>query len=228
MSFTLGQPVTEFTAEATNNTTVTLSELKGRKVVIYFYPKDNTPGCISEGQTFRDLYSEFQEAGTLIFGVSRDSLKSHENFKAKHEFPFELISDPDEELCKLFDVIKLKNMYGKEYMGIERSTFLIDREGILQHEWRKVRIKKSCRRRSAGCPGTGLILTSSHCYRGRRKTSEAVEFLQRDGYAQPQECSLLRLKIAGVQLRNLHKSIFLFANLLWLSDCWTVCSNKLG
>ncbi|WP_257281332.1 MULTISPECIES: peroxiredoxin [unclassified Endozoicomonas] len=141
MSFTLGQPVTEFTAEATNNTTVTLSELKGRKVVIYFYPKDNTPGCISEGQTFRDLYSEFQEAGTLIFGVSRDSLKSHENFKAKHEFPFELISDPDEELCKLFDVIKLKNMYGKEYMGIERSTFLIDREGILQHEWRKVRIK---------------------------------------------------------------------------------------
>ncbi|WP_422134443.1 peroxiredoxin [Endozoicomonas sp. ALD040] len=141
MSFTLGQPVTEFTAQATNNTTVTLSELKGKKVVIYFYPKDNTPGCISEGQTFRDLFQEFQEADTLIFGVSRDSLKSHENFKAKHEFPFELISDPDEELCKLFDVIKLKNMYGKEYMGIERSTFLIDREGTLQHEWRKVRIK---------------------------------------------------------------------------------------
>ncbi|KEQ16678.1 peroxiredoxin [Endozoicomonas numazuensis] len=141
MSFTLGQPVTEFTAQATNNTTVTLSELKGKKAVIYFYPKDNTPGCTSEGQTFRDLYADFQEADTLIFGVSRDSLKSHENFQTKHEFPFELISDPDEELCKLFDVIKLKNMYGKEYMGIERSTFLIDREGILQHEWRKVRIK---------------------------------------------------------------------------------------
>ncbi len=141
MSFTLGQPVTEFTAQATNNTTVTLSELKGKKVVIYFYPKDNTPGCTSEGQTFHDLYAEFQEADTLIFGVSRDSMKSHDNFRTKHEFPFELISDPDEELCKLFDVIKLKNMYGKEYMGIERSTFLIDREGILQHEWRKVRIK---------------------------------------------------------------------------------------
>jgi peroxiredoxin Q/BCP len=141
MSFTLGQPVTEFTAQATNNTTVTLAGLKGKKAVIYFYPKDNTPGCTSQGQTFRDLYADFQEADTLIFGVSRDSLKSHENFKAKHEFPFELISDPDEELCKLFDVIKLKNMYGKEYIGIERSTFLIDREGILQHEWRKVRIK---------------------------------------------------------------------------------------
>lgn len=141
MSFTLGQSVTEFTAQATNNTTVTLSELKGKKVVLYFYPKDNTPGCTSQGQTFRDLFEDFQDADTLIFGISRDSLKVHENFKAKHEFPFELISDPEEELCKLFDTIKLKNMYGKEYMGIERSTFLIDREGVLQHEWRKVRIK---------------------------------------------------------------------------------------
>ncbi|MRI35300.1 peroxiredoxin [Endozoicomonas sp. OPT23] len=141
MSFSLGQTVTEFTAQATSNTTVTLSELKGKKVVIYFYPKDNTPGCTSQGQTFRDLYQEFQDADTVIFGVSRESLKSHENFKAKHEFPFELISDPDEELCKLFDVIKLKKMYGKEYMGIERSTFLIDRQGVMQHEWRKVRIK---------------------------------------------------------------------------------------
>ncbi len=141
MSFSLGQTVTEFTAQATSNITVTLSELKGKKVVIYFYPKDNTAGCTSEGQTFRDLYQEFQEANTVVFGVSRESLKSHETFKAKHQFPFDLISDPDEELCKLFDVIKLKKMYGKEYMGIERSTFLIDPEGTLQHEWRKVRIK---------------------------------------------------------------------------------------
>ena len=141
MSFTLGQAVTDFTAQATNNTTVTLADLKGKKVVLYFYPKDNTPGCTSQGQTFRDLYQEFQDADTLIYGVSRDSMKTHENFKAKHEFPFELISDPDEELCNLFDVIKLKQMYGKEYMGIERSTFLVDRDGILQHEWRKVRIK---------------------------------------------------------------------------------------
>ena len=141
MSFSLGQNVPEFTAQATSDTTVTLSELKGKKVVIYFYPKDNTPGCTSQGQTFRDLYQAFQDADTVIFGVSRESMKSHDNFRAKHEFPFELISDPEEELCKLFDVIKLKKMYGKEYMGIERSTFLIDREGILQHEWRKVRIK---------------------------------------------------------------------------------------
>ncbi len=141
MSFSLGQPVPDFTAEATNKTTVKLSDFIGRKVVLYFYPKDNTPGCTSESQSFRDLFTEFQNSDTVVFGISRDSLKVHENFKGKHEFPFELISDPDEELCRLFDVIKLKNMYGKEYMGIERSTFLIDRDGILQHEWRKVRIK---------------------------------------------------------------------------------------
>lgn len=141
MSVTLGQPVPDFTATATSNTTVKLSELSGRKIVLFFYPKDNTPGCTSEGQAFRDLYAEFESSDTLVFGVSKDSLKSHENFREKHEFPFELISDPDEELCKLFDVIKLKSMYGKEYMGIERSTFLIDSNGILQHEWRKVRIK---------------------------------------------------------------------------------------
>lgn len=141
MSVTLGQPVPDFTAEATSNTAVKLSELKGRKVVLFFYPKDNTPGCTSEGQAFRDNFARFSESDTIIFGVSKDSLKSHENFRAKHDFPFELISDPDETLCKLFDVIKLKQMYGKEYMGIERSTFLIDSDGILQHEWRKVRIK---------------------------------------------------------------------------------------
>ena len=141
MNFTLGQAVPDFTALATSDTTVSLSKLKGKKFVLYFYPKDNTPGCISEGQAFKDFHGEFKTAGTQVFGVSRESLKSHENFKARYEFPFELIADPDEELCKLFDVIKLKKMYGKEFMGIERSTFLIDSSGILQHEWRKVRIK---------------------------------------------------------------------------------------
>ena len=141
MSVTLGHPVPDFTAEATSNTTVKLSDLKGQKIVLFFYPKDNTPGCTSEGQAFRDLYEQFQASDTLIFGVSKDGMKAHDNFRAKHNFPFELISDPDETLCKLFDVIKLKKMYGKEYMGIERSTFLIDSNGTLQHEWRKVRIK---------------------------------------------------------------------------------------
>lgn len=141
MSVTLGQPVPDFTALATSNTTVKLSELKGRKVVLFFYPKDNTPGCTSEGQAFRDLYDQFQASDTLVFGVSKDGMKAHDNFRAKHEFPFELISDQSETLCQLFDVIKLKQMYGKEYMGVERSTFLIDSNGILQHEWRKVRIK---------------------------------------------------------------------------------------
>lgn len=141
MSVTLGHPVPDFTAQATSNTTVKLAELAGQKFILFFYPRDNTPGCTSEGQAFRDLYQQFADADTLVFGVSKDSLKSHENFKDKHEFPFELISDPEEELCKLFDVIKLKSMYGNEYMGIERSTFLVDGNGILQHEWRKVRIK---------------------------------------------------------------------------------------
>jgi peroxiredoxin Q/BCP len=138
----VGQPVPEFSAPATSETTVTLSDLKGKKVVIYFYPKDNTPGCTTEGQNFRDLFSEFEANNTVIFGVSRDSLRVHEGFKTKQSFPFELISDPDETVCKLFDVIKLKKNYGKEYMGIERSTFLIDENGELQQEWRKVRVKE--------------------------------------------------------------------------------------
>lgn len=139
---TIDQPVTDFTAAATSNTTVTLSELKGSNVAIYFYPKDSTPGCTTEGQDFRDMYSQFQAANTLVFGVSRDGMRAHENFKAKQSFPFELISDPDEELCKLFDVIKLKKLYGKEHMGIERSTFLIDADGVLRKEWRKVKVKE--------------------------------------------------------------------------------------
>jgi len=137
----LNQPVPEFSCATTGSENQTLSNLKGKNIVIYFYPKDNTPGCTLEGQDFRDSYSAFQAANTVIFGVSRDSVRVHNGFKAKHEFPFELISDPDESLCNLFDVIKLKKLYGKEYMGIERSTFLINTDGVLVHEWRKVSVK---------------------------------------------------------------------------------------
>ncbi|MFD1259054.1 peroxiredoxin [Entomomonas asaccharolytica] len=138
----LNKAINDFTVSVTGSpTTIKLSDLKGKNIVIYFYPKDNTPGCTTEGQNFRDLYQQFQQANTIIFGVSRESIKSHENFKAKQEFPFELISDPEEQLCKLFDVIKLKKLYGKEYMGIDRSTFLIDKEGILRQEWRKVKVE---------------------------------------------------------------------------------------
>ena len=136
----LNKKVPDFKAEATGEQTVRLKDLKGSKLVIYFYPKDNTPGCTTEGQDFRDHYKAFQKAGCEIFGVSRDSLKTHENFRAKHDFPFQLISDPDEALCKLFDVIKLKKLYGKEHMGVERSTFLIDESGKLVREWRKVKV----------------------------------------------------------------------------------------
>ena len=132
--------VQDFSAQATGEQSVSLSALRGRQVVIYFYPKDNTPGCTTEGQEFRDAFADFTAANTVIFGVSRDSLRTHENFKAKHGFPFELISDPDETLCRLFDVIKLKKLYGKEHMGIERSTFLFDAQGQLQRSWRKVKV----------------------------------------------------------------------------------------
>ena len=134
------QPLPAFTANATGDQTVSPDSLAGKKAVIYFYPKDNTPGCTTEGQDFRDQFPAFGEAHTVIYGVSRDSLRTHGNFKAKHEFPFELISDPDKQLCKLFDVIKLKKLYGKEYEGIERSTFLIDANGVLRKEWRKVKV----------------------------------------------------------------------------------------
>lgn len=136
-----GRPAPDFTAPATSDTTVTLSALKGRKVVLYFYPKDSTPGCTTEGQNFRDLYAAFQQAGCEIFGISRDSLRRHENFKAKQAFPFELISDEDETVCRLFDVIKLKKLYGREFEGIERSTFLIDEKGVVRGIWRKVKVK---------------------------------------------------------------------------------------
>jgi peroxiredoxin Q/BCP len=131
--------VDDFEAEATDGT-FRLSDHAGHPVVLYFYPKDNTPGCTTEGAAFRDLYSKFRKLGAVVAGVSRDSLKSHENFKAKMSFPFPLISDPDEKLCQQFGVIKMKNMYGKKVRGIERSTFVIDGKGNLAREWRGVKV----------------------------------------------------------------------------------------
>ncbi|MGM0701111.1 MAG: peroxiredoxin [Pseudomonadota bacterium] len=141
MTVAIGQPVPDFTATATGDTTVTLSELQGKQVVVYFYPKASTPGCTTEGGDFRDRKPDFDAANTVILGVSRDGLRAQENFKAKQGFNFELISDKDETLCRLFDVIKLKKLYGKEHLGIERSTFLIDAEGRLAREWRGVKVK---------------------------------------------------------------------------------------
>ena len=129
-----------FKGECTGNKTINLSELKGKNVVLYFYPKDSTPGYTTEGQDFRDLKGQFTRANTIIFGLSRESIKSHENFKKKEKFNFDLISDPDEKICNQYDVIKEKSMYGKKYMGIERSTFLIDAKGKLIEEWRKVKV----------------------------------------------------------------------------------------
>jgi len=137
----VGSKVPEFSLPATGGQTIALSDYSGRNVVIYFYPKDSTPGCTTEGQDFRDRIGQFQRRNTVILGISRDSVRSHENFKAKQEFPFELLSDADETVCRLFDVIREKNMYGRKVMGIERSTFLIDERGILRREWRKVRVK---------------------------------------------------------------------------------------
>jgi peroxiredoxin Q/BCP len=140
MAIELGQPVPDFSAPATGDTTVTLSALRGKQVVIYFYPKASTPGCTTEGGDFRDRKAAFDAANTVIIGVSRDGLRAQENFKAKQDFNFELISDKDETVCQLFDVIKLKKMYGKEHLGIERSTFLIDQNGKLAQEWRGVKV----------------------------------------------------------------------------------------
>ncbi len=137
----IGKPVPSFEADSTGDKPFVLSDYLGKKVIIYFYPKDNTPGCTQEGKDFRDHIKNFATLNTVIFGVSRDSVKVHQGFKAKQEFPFELLSDKEEKLCQLFDVIKMKNMYGKQVRGIERSTFLIDEEGILIHEWRKVKVK---------------------------------------------------------------------------------------
>ena len=137
---TVGKPIPDIEVVATDEQTFNLSDFLGKNLVLYFYPKDNTPGCTTEGQDFRDYYEEFRKLKTEIFGVSRDSLKSHEEFKDKQCFPFDLISDKGEKLCKLFDVIREKTLYGKQYLGIERSTFLIDSKGILQKEYRGVKV----------------------------------------------------------------------------------------
>ena len=136
----LGLEVPDFEIASTGNTTFRLHACRGAPLVIYFYPKDNTPGCTTEGQQFRDLMPEFAQLGCAIYGVSRDSLKSHEGFKTKMSFPFELLSDTDEKVCNLFGVIKMKNMYGKQVRGIERSTFVIDGRGVVRAEWRGVKV----------------------------------------------------------------------------------------
>ena len=140
MSVKINTKVKKFKVSATSELEINSIDLIGKNVVLYFYPKDNNPGCTQEGEDFRDIYKEFKKLKTEIYGISRDSLKSHEGFKTKYKYPFELISDPDEKLCNLFDVIKEKNMYGKKYMGIERSTFLINKDGKLSAEWRKVKV----------------------------------------------------------------------------------------
>jgi len=137
----IGKKVTNFSVPATGDRTLSLKDFSGHHLVLYFYPKDNTSGCTLEGRDFRDAYAKFVDAGASILGVSRDSTKSHENFKAKEGFPFELLSDENESLCRQFDVIREKSLYGRRFLGIERSTFLIDRSGVLRQEWRKVRVK---------------------------------------------------------------------------------------
>jgi peroxiredoxin Q/BCP len=136
----VGKAVPNFRLPATGNRDIELKSLQGRNVVIYFYPKDDTPGCTTEGCGFRDHHKDFSRLNTVVLGVSRDSLTSHDRFRAKYEFPFDLLSDGDETLCRLFDVIKEKNMYGKKVMGVERSTFLVDGTGTLRQEWRKVKV----------------------------------------------------------------------------------------
>ena len=135
----LDQAVPDFTLPATGGADFTLAAARGKSLVIYFYPKDNTPGCTTEAQQFRDLYKNFQRAGCEIVGVSRDSLASHEGFKTRQSLPFELLSDKEEKACSLFNVIKMKKLYGKDVRGIERSTFALDKNGVLRREWRGVK-----------------------------------------------------------------------------------------
>ena len=136
-----GKPVPDAELQITGGKTLRLHDLKGKYAVLYFYPRDNTPGCTLEGQDFRDQHAQFKKLKAGIYGVSRDSLTSHEKFKAKFKFPFELISDPDEKLCRLFDVIREKSLYGKKYMGVDRSTFILDKDGVLRREFRGVKVK---------------------------------------------------------------------------------------
>lgn len=137
----VGQTVPNLELLITGNRRVGLADYRGKPLVLFFYPKASTPGCTQEGQDFRDAIADFHRQSAALLGASRDGLKAQENFKTKHEFPFDLVSDKNEQLCDLFDVIKLKNMYGKQVRGIERSTFLIDAEGVLRQEWRKVKVK---------------------------------------------------------------------------------------
>lgn len=137
----MNRVVSDFKCAATGKEPFQLKTLRGKHVVLYFYPKDATPGCTTEGQDFRDLHAKFKRLNAVIFGISRDSLASHEKFKAKHKFPFELLADEDEAVCRKFDVIQEKSLYGKKFMGVERSTFMIDSDGKLRAEWRKVRVK---------------------------------------------------------------------------------------
>lgn len=136
----MNRVVADFTADATRGKTIRLKDLRGQNVVLYFYPKDSTPGCTTEGRDFSRLHSKFRRQKTVVLGVSRDSIASHEKFRAKQEFPFDLLSDPDEKLCKAFDVIHEKSLYGRKFMGVVRSTFLIDKDGKLRGEWRQVKV----------------------------------------------------------------------------------------
>ena len=136
-----GKKCPRFNGASTNDNNFSNKDFIGKKLVIYFYPKDSTPGCTTQGQDFRDNFKTFKKLNTEILGVSRDSVKSHENFKLKQSFPFELLSDPEEKMCKAFDVMKMKSMYGKQYMGVDRSTFLIDEKGRVIKEWRSVKVK---------------------------------------------------------------------------------------
>ena len=137
----MNRVVADFKADATGDQQIRLKDLRGKNVVLYFYPKDSTPGCTTEGRDFSALHGKFKRAKTVVLGVSRDSVASHEKFKEKQGFPFDLLSDPDERLCKQFDVIHEKSLYGRKFMGIIRSTFLIDSDGKLRQEWRKVKVK---------------------------------------------------------------------------------------
>lgn len=141
MSVAIGQPIPDIELPATGDRSVKLSDYRGKNLVLFFYPKASTPGCTQEGQDFRDAADAFAAADTQILGASRDTVKAQENFKTKQSFPFDLLSDRDETLCQAFDVIKLKKMYGKESLGVERSTFLIDADGVLREEWRGVKVK---------------------------------------------------------------------------------------
>jgi peroxiredoxin Q/BCP len=141
MAVKTGDRIPDLSLAASGGQTIKLRALKGEALVLYFYPKDNTPGCTQEGQDFRDLYKDFRKVGAQVLGVSRDSVRTHDNFIAKQGFPFALLSDGDETLCKALDVIREKSLYGRKYMGVDRSTFLFDAKGVLRQEWRSVKVK---------------------------------------------------------------------------------------